>query len=342
MSGDKAVSAEFEMSLPGATRFGSQSVSAPPQTQVTLFQDPCAQPATPSLSSHPLLTATIVPIRSFRGNARFEPVGSEKDILETTGHRPWPLPSGQWVMTQRWNDLLFAHWPMPSGEIGARLPDGLEPDTFQGRAWVGVVPFSMDMIQMRGLPVIPGARRTPELNLRTYVRDRNTGTPGVYFFSLDAANPLAVLVARTFFHLPYFWAQMRVEPHGDREIEFHSRRLVSRKPVKFSARYRGLGPSRQMLQSRVGTIESFLTERYCLFTKDGAGRLLRADIHHVPWTLEEAEADIEQNDLASHIGLELPRTKPLLHYSRQLAVYIWAAERVTPGVVRAGAAVASA
>ena len=266
----------------------------------------------------------------------------ERNILEQVGHRPWPLPDKPWVMTQRWNDLLFAHWPMPAGEIDARLPEGLEADTFQGKAWVGVVPFWMDMIQMRGLPAIPGARRTPELNLRTYVRDRDTGTPGVYFFSLDAGNPLAVMVARTFFHLPYFWASMKIEPRGAREFLFESRRLVSRKPVLFSATYRGMGPTREMAQSRVGSIEAFLTERYCLFTRDGAGRLFRADIHHVPWTLEAAEAEIEQNDLASHIGLELPRAKPLLHYSRQLAVYIWAAERVRPGVVRAGAAVASA
>ena len=263
-------------------------------------------------------------------------------VLDQTDHRPWPLPTGKWVMTQRWNDLLFAHWPMPAGEIDARLPSGLEADTFQGKAWLGVVPFWMDMIQMRGLPAIPGARRTPELNLRTYVRDRNTGTPGVYFFSLDAANPLAVVVARTFFHLPYFWAQMRVEPRGNTEFEFHSRRLLSRNTVRFSARYRGLGPSPKLLQSRVGSIETFLTERYCLFTRDAFGKLLRADIHHVPWTLEEAEAEIEHNDLAAHIGLELPSGKPLLHYSRQLAVYIWSAERVQVGALSTGPAVASA
>jgi uncharacterized protein YqjF (DUF2071 family) len=249
-------------------------------------------------------------------------------------------------MTQRWNDLLFAHWPMPAGEIDARLPEGLEADTFQGKAWLGVVPFWMDMIQMRGLPTIPGARRTPELNLRTYVRDRNTGTPGVYFFSLDAANLLAVSVARTFFHLPYFWAQMRVAPRSqarsEREFEFYSRRLLSRRPVLFSARYRGLGPSPKLIQSRVGTIEAFLTERYCLFTQDAMGHLLRADIHHVPWTLEDAEAEIEHNDLASHIGLELPKVEPLLHYSRHLAVYIWAAERVQAASLATGPAVASA
>jgi len=262
--------------------------------------------------------------------------------LDKTSHRPWPLPPGRWALTQRWNDLLFAHWPMRIAEIDALLPEGLEADIFQGSAWIGVVPFWMDKIQVRGLPQIPGARQFPELNLRTYVRDSRTGTPGVYFFSLDAGSLLAVMAARSFFHLPYYWAQMSVKPRGEREFSFYSRRLLSGKPVRFAARYRGLGPTHKLAQTRPGTIEYFLTERYCLFTHDALGRLQRADIHHIPWPLEEAEAEISQNDLASHIGLQLPETEPLLHYSRHLAVYIWPSELVQAKVVAAGAAVAAA
>jgi uncharacterized protein YqjF (DUF2071 family) len=239
-----------------------------------------------------------------------------RTTIEKTSHRPWPLPPGHWSMTQRWNDLLFAHWPMRIAEIEAQLPHGLEADVFQGSAWIGVVPFWMDKIRMRGVPPIPGARKFPELNLRTYVRDSRTGTPGVYFFSLDAGSLLAVIAARTLFHLPYYWAQMSIKPRGDREFSYYSRRLLSGKPVRFAARYRGLGPTRKLAQSKPGTIEYFLTERYCLFTRDPLGRLLRADIHHVPWPLEEAEAEISQNDLADHVGLKLPDTKPLLHYSQ--------------------------
>ena len=131
--------------------------------------------------------------------------------LERTSHRPWPLPSGNWVMTQRWNDLLFAHWPMKAADIEPLLPEGLEADIFQGSAWLGVVPFWMDRVQFRGLPPIPGAQTFPELNLRTYVRDPRTGVAGVYFLSLDAANLLAVMVARGIFHLPYYWAQMSIK-----------------------------------------------------------------------------------------------------------------------------------
>lgn len=245
-------------------------------------------------------------------------------------------------MSQRWNDLLFAHWPMRAAEIEALLPEELEADTFHGSGWLGVVPFWMDKVQLRGLPAIPGMRQFPELNLRTYVRDRQTGMPGVYFLSLDAGNLLAVTVARSLFHLPYYWAQMRIEPRGEREFTFYSRRIMTRKQVRFVARYRGLGPSPKLAQSRPGTIEYFLTERYCLFSRDGLGRLFKVNIHHNPWPLEDAEAEIEQNDLAEAVGLQLPDTKPLLHYSRQLAVYVWSVELAHVQALRVGPAVAAA
>jgi uncharacterized protein YqjF (DUF2071 family) len=265
-----------------------------------------------------------------------------REILDRTSHRPWPLPPGHWILSQRWNDLLFAHWPMPVAAIASLLPKGLEVDCFNGTAWLGVVPFWMDRVQVRGLPPIPGVRRFPELNLRTYVRDTHTGTPGVYFFSLDAANLMAVMVARSVFHLPYHWAQMKIEARGEREFSFFSHRLLSSKPVRFSAKYRGLGPSHRLARSIRGTIEYFLTERYCLFTRDPLGRILRGNIHHIPWPLEDAEAEFDQNDLASSIGLRLPDTEPLLHYSRRMAVYVWSAELVNATVVRPETAVAAA
>jgi uncharacterized protein YqjF (DUF2071 family) len=235
-------------------------------------------------------------------------------------------------MTQRWNDLLFAHWPVPVGQMAALLPDGLQVDTFQGSAWLGIVPFWLDRIKIRGVPPVPGARSFPDLNLRTYVRDQFTGTPGIYCFSLDASNLLAVAVARIFYHLPYHWAEMRIEQRSEREFSFYSRRRFSAQPVLFQARYRGLGPTRKLAENRSGTLEYFLTERYCLFTSNRAGQPIRANIHHVSWPLEEAEAEIEQNDLPSAIGIRLPDQEPVLHYSRRLAVYIWPAELVRPAL----------
>ncbi len=284
------------------------------------------------------------------------------DVLSITDHRPWPLPAGNWSMTQHWNDLLFAHWPVPAAEIAYLMPPGLQVDTFDGWAWVGVVPFWMDRIRLRGLPSVPGASRFPELNLRTYVRSQSTRVPGVYFFSLDAANPVAVTIARLRFHLPYYWARMHAQEKQDGLIHYSSQRLFARQPVEFKAQYRGLGrfasgsvsvigqegkdskirvfpgnglaprTPRQSLRSTPGSIEHFLTERYCLFTSYGRGRaqqqLLIGNIHHAPWPLEEAEGEIERNDLPAAHGIILPDQPPLLHYARELAVYVWDLEPV--------------
>jgi hypothetical protein len=235
-------------------------------------------------------------------------------------------------MTQRWNDLLFAHWPVPVAEIAQLLPEGLEPDVFQGSAWLGVVPFWLDRLKIRGLPAIPGMRSFPDLNVRTYVRDEHTRTPGMYFFSLDATNLLAVTLAHTFFHLPYHWAEMRLDQRSEREFAFYSRRRFAQQPVIFNARYRGLGPTRKLMESKSGTLEHFLMERSSLFTRNRAGQAVRANLHHIPSPLEEAEAEIERNDLAKSIGIELPDIEPVLHYSRRLAVYVWPTELVRPAL----------
>lgn len=251
-----------------------------------------------------------------------------REYLIRTSQSPRPLPSGHWVMTQRWNDLLFAHWPVAPAAIASIVPDGLQADTFHGSAWIGVVPFWMDRIKLRGLPPIPFTRGFPELNLRTYVRDQETGAPGVYFLSLDANNLLAVAWARTLYSLPYYWAEMRLDQRSEREFSFYSRRRAAGKPIVFKARYRGLGPTRKLVESRSGSLEYFLTERYCLFTRSRAGYPMRASVHHIPWPLEEAEAEIEQNDLAAAVGIQLPDVDPVLHYSRRLAVYVWQLERL--------------
>ncbi len=275
------------------------------------------------ISDHGTATNTLE--RSSSARSVWRRRDREDSILLSTAHRPEALPGTPWVMRQRWNDLLFAHWPVPIAAVERLLPEGLVADTFEGSAWLGVVPFTMDQIQLRGLPSMPGANRFAELNLRTYVRERNTNQSGVYFFSLDATNPLAVAVARLRFHLPYYWARMQVS-YGDgaginREVAYTSARLLSARPARFRARYRSLG------QVAHGPAEHFLTARYSLYTTDWQGKLLRGRIHHLPWPLERAEAEFEVNELPQAFGLSLPQTQPLLHYSRELTVYIWSLEQ---------------
>jgi uncharacterized protein YqjF (DUF2071 family) len=235
-------------------------------------------------------------------------------------------------MTQRWNDLLFAHWPIAAPMMEALLPEWLEVDAYQGSAWLGAVPFWLDRIKIRGVPVLPGMRNFPDLNFRTYVRDRFTKTPGIYCFSIDSSNLLTVAMARVVYHLPYKLAEMRHEPRSEREFAFYSRRRFSRPEVIFKARYRGLGPTQKTAEIQPGSFEFFFSERNCVYSTNRAGQPIRANLHHVPWPLEEAEAEIERNDLATAVGIELPNMEPVLHYSRRLAVYIWPAELVRPAM----------
>jgi uncharacterized protein YqjF (DUF2071 family) len=253
-----------------------------------------------------------------------------REYLIRTSHKPRPLPPGRWLMRQRWNDLLFAHWPVPVSSLARLVPEGLEVDTFQGSAWLGVMPFWMDRIRVRGLPPIPGARSFPDLSLRTYVREVRTGALGVFCLSLDASNLLAVAVGRAIYRLPYHWAEMYLEQRSEREFAFYSRRRFAGQPVVFKARYRGLGPTAKLAESRPGTLENFLMERYCLFARNGDGQPIRANLHHVSSPLEEAQAEIERNDLAAVLGIQLPDQEPVLHYTRRLAVYVWPAELVRP------------
>jgi uncharacterized protein YqjF (DUF2071 family) len=245
------------------------------------------------------------------------------DILDATAHRPWPMPSSPWVMTQIWHDLLFAHWPVDQSLLRAKIPAGFELDEFDGQSWIGVVPFHMSNVSPRGVPSLPWISAFPELNVRTYVRVNDV--PGVYFFSLDAANPLAVAAARTMFHLPYFPAEMTV---GERDgwIEYTSGRKADSGPAaQFVGRYRPTSAPHEPVR---GTLEYFLTERYCLFTVDSSLRACRVDIHHPPWPLQAAQAEISINTMADASGIPLPPVAPLLHFSKRQDMVGWMLHRV--------------
>ena len=158
-------------------------------------------------------------------------------IVTQTAHRPWPLPSSPWLMTQSWHNLLFAHWPVDAETLRTKIPPGLPLDLFDGQAWIGIVPFRMTNVAPRFIPALPLLSEFAELNVRTYVT--LGGKPGVYFFSLDAANLPAIWAARRFYHLPYFHASMSTHAHGD-WIHYESVRRNQR--TEFRGRYRPRGP----------------------------------------------------------------------------------------------------
>jgi hypothetical protein len=233
------------------------------------------------------------------------------------------------MMAQTWHDLLFAHWPIASESLRRLIPPELTLDSFDGNGWIGIAPFHMSGIRLRGTPALPGLSRFPELNVRTYVTF--AGKPGVYFFSLDAANVAAVWAARTFYLLPYFHARMRVEIEND-WIVYYCRRLAPENQgngnhgqVEFKARYRSIAP---VQLRKDGSLERWLTERYCLYSVK-AGRVYEAQIHHQQWPLQDAEAEIQINTMASASGIALPPIHPKLHFAKKLEVLVWPLRRVS-------------
>ena len=240
--------------------------------------------------------------------------GSESE----TDHRPWPAPSRAWGVRMVWHDLLFMHWPLEDAQIRSLIPDGLEIDHFDGKAWIGVVPFRMSGVRPRVLPPFLSAA-FPEINVRTYVRRGNR--TGVWFFSLDADSRRAVWAARRFFHLPYELATMSATCQGGR-IDFHCQRINGRAGI--SLQYEPLGPPRR---SRVGSLEHWLTERYCLFSVGRTGEIFRGDIHHAPWPLQPARAETLNNTMAAPLDISLPHSNPLLHFAKRLDVVAWSLDR---------------
>lgn len=225
------------------------------------------------------------------------------------------------VLDMVWHDLLFAHWPVSENTLRDLLPrttPALELDTFEGQAWIGVVPFRMSGIRRRGLPSLPGTTAFPELNVRTYVKAN--GRPGVWFFSLDAASWAVVRAARFCFHLPYFDAVMDCESENG-GIRYASRRKNRREGVaELAARYRPSGP---VFHSEAGMLEDWLTARYRLFARDRQGKLWRGEIQHQPWPLQRAEAKFDMLNMTRWLGVELPDTAPHLLHSHRLAVQAW-------------------
>jgi len=254
--------------------------------------------------------------------------GRTRDYLETparqsgslteAGHRPWPLPRRPWLMGQTWQQLLFAHWPLRPEQLRPHVPESLRLETFDGSAWLGITPFLLSGLRLAGTPPLPVLSSFPELNVRTYVAAE--GKPGILFFSLDAGSRFAVAAARRMYRLPYYFARMSARV-SDRGVEFRSRR-VDRPAAELSGSYRSTG---DRFEAPAGSLEYFLTERYCLYAVDGDG-LFRAEIHHRPWPLHAAEGELRFSGLAPE-GCPLG-SEPLLHASPRQDVVVWSLERI--------------
>lgn len=243
-------------------------------------------------------------------------------LLKNVQHREWPLPRGPWVMTQIWHELLFAHWPLAPEMLRPLVPAVLPLDTYEGEAWVAVVPFRMSHVTPRGLPAVRGLSAFPELNVRTYVTVN--GIPGVYFFSLDAGNPIAVALARSLFHLPYYNAHMYCQRMAE-EVHYKSVRTHRGAPsAEFMALYRPIEP---VACAERGSLLFWLTERYALYTVVGS-RLYRGDIHHAQWALQRAEWEVIHNSMTHSHHIPLPDMAPLLHYAHRQEVLIWPLRRI--------------
>jgi uncharacterized protein len=241
----------------------------------------------------------------------------QRAALRETAHRPWPLPERLWLMGQTWYDLLFAHWSLAPDDLRPLIPEPLELQVRDGRAWLGITPFCLAGLRSRGTAPLPWLSRFPEVNVRTYVD--YAGRPGIYFFSLDAARLAAVVAARRGYRLPYFHADMAAR-REESTVSYKSTRIDSSgPPAELVVRYRPSGPRLPVVED---SLERWLAERYCLYVVDEQGRPLRGEIHHPPWPLQPAEADIEVNTMAGPLDIELDGD-PLFHYSARLDVLLW-------------------
>jgi uncharacterized protein len=236
--------------------------------------------------------------------------------LEQVDHRPWPLPERPWTIAQSWVDLLFAHWRVEAAALRKLVPAGLQLDEHDGGAWLGIAPFLITGFRLRGTLPLPFVSTFPELNVRTYVTGKDK--PGIWFFSLDTSSRLAVEAARRTYKLPYFHARTVLERRSDR-VEFSN----ARGERAFEAIYRD--STTAAFEPQPGTLEHFLIERYCLYAVDEEG-LHRAEIHHPPWRLRPAKAEISLNTMPPD-GVELTG-KPLLHLAERQDVVIWTLEKI--------------
>jgi uncharacterized protein YqjF (DUF2071 family) len=259
-------------------------------------------------------------------------------LLYSVEHRPWPPPDGQWLLSQSWNDTLFAHYAVEPRTLRRLVPEALTLDLYDGVAWLTVSPFCTNHVRPSGVPPLPGISNFPQVRLRTYVTMQSRSgqsKPGLFYFSVDSANLSAVWFARVFFHMQYWHSTIKVsgatiqarKPAG-RTIDFRSSRLhgpaALSGPAKLEVVY---APEGGPERARRGSLDEFVTERYCVYSMTRGG-FYRSEIHHQPWPLQRASVEIRANSIAEPLGLTLPTRPDICHFSRSLKMLAWAPERI--------------
>jgi uncharacterized protein YqjF (DUF2071 family) len=238
--------------------------------------------------------------------------------LEQVEHRPWPVASGGWSVAETREDVLFAHWRVSTGELRAHVPAPLELETHGGDAWLGIAAFRVTALRLRGLPPLPGVSSFLGVAVRAYV-SAGGEKPGVFPLGLDTSSRLAVAAARRAYKLAAFHARMCSVRRGE-WIDYECARIAVPGRV-LSARCR---PSGEARPAEPGTFEAFFSERYCSYTADEDGTILRAELHHEPWALAPAEAEIGLASIAP-LGLS---GRPTCHASHRQDVLLWPAEPI--------------
>jgi uncharacterized protein YqjF (DUF2071 family) len=255
-------------------------------------------------------------VRSKKAVVRSRKVIEDGIDRETIRGRPDGVP----LMEHHWGKLLFMHWPISAERLRGLVPPQLTIDTYDGEAWIGITPFTMWDVRLSFTPPMPYLSDFHELNVRTYVLYR--GVPGVWFFSLNTNSSMTVLGARTFYFLPYFHSRIDLRQEGD-TIHYNLRRTEEDRAAEFSASWK-IG--KELPEAEPGTLEFFLTERYCLYSASGES-IYRARIHHRPWPLRQAKLISHASDIAESDYLPKLKGDPLVHYAEALAVDVWPPEK---------------
>jgi uncharacterized protein YqjF (DUF2071 family) len=236
-------------------------------------------------------------------------------VAEHRERSPIPTPVGHWIQGQRWEDLLFCNWPVSLDAVRPLVPAELDIDTFDGSAWISVVPMWMEDAHFYRLPPLPFISTFPEVNLRTYVKA--DGIPGVWFLSLDTESRINVAIARYGFQLPYYYARVSMQ-RGGNAYRFRSERPGGEAELDVA-----YGAEGDLFEPKEGSLEHFLTERYSMYCAMRRGKLFRGDIQHTPWELRRATMELRRYDLLDAMGVKVGREEPVVFYSPATDVVLW-------------------